>query len=142
MGGDATTSSPRERFGAALRAARASAGLSQHDVNPENKNHVHEAEKGIRAMPPGTLQRLVERLDPDTKHRLVYAWIESERQLPIVLYSKTEEGNVVTPNALALQVAVSFAAWWPTLSRAESRLALATLSVIRWALSRLGSPPG
>lgn len=106
------------------------------------KNHVHEAERGIRAMPPGTLQRLVDRLDPESRYELVRAWVEAEQQLPIVIYSRNEYGDPVLPHPVALQVAVSFAAWWPTLSRADSRLATATLAVIRWALSRLGAPPG
>lgn len=57
----------------------------------------------------------------------------AQGELPLDLREK--------PHPLALSVAVSFAAWWPTLARAESSAAKACLSVLRWALAKLGEPP-
>lgn len=111
-------------------------------IGANDLQRISEAENGTRRLKPGALARLVEGLDPEMRTQLVHAWISAEGELPIVMTMVDADGRPQAPTPLALQVAVHFAAWWPTLARGESRAARAALSVMRWALSRLGQPPG
>lgn len=136
----------RLHFGDLLRAIRARQQLSQEAlavaIGANDLQRISEAENGTRRLRPGALARLVEGLEPETRTALVHAWICAEGALPIELHQTDADGRSRPPSPLAMSVAVSFAAWWPTLARAESSAAKACLSVLRWALSRLGEPPG
>ena len=133
-------------FGDLLRDIRARQRLSQEAfavaIGAHDLQRISEAERGERRLRPGALARLVEGLDPKTRTELVHAWICAEGELPIELHVSDADGRSRPPTPLALGVAVSFAAWWPTLARAESSTAKACLSVLRWALAKLGEPPG
>lgn len=143
---DGEITDPKKRFGALLRTVRVQASMSQEAlavaIGANDLQRISEAENGTRRLKPGALARLVEGLEPEMRTQLVHAWISAEGELPIVMTTVDADGRAQVPTPLALQVAVQFAAWWPTLARGESRAARAALSVMRWALSRLGQPPG
>ena len=101
------------------------------------RSRIADYETGSRLPPPGELYRLAE-LYAGHGPAIVSAWVEARGTLPIAIYSETVPRY---PHPLALQVATSFAAWWPRLARAETAAARGALAVMRWALSRLGDPP-
>lgn len=136
----------RHRFGDLLRGIRARQRLSQEDlavaIGVGDLQRISEAERGERRLRPGALARLVETLDVETRTQLVHAWISAEGELPVELHLSDAAGRTQAPHPLALSVAVHFAAWWPTLARGETKAARAALSVMRWALAKLGEQPG
>lgn len=132
---------PGERLAGALRQSRADMGIGQAEVAilvRGVRSRIADYESGSRLPPPGELYRLAD-LYAEHGPAIVSAWVEARGSLPIAIYSETVPRY---PHPLALQVATSFAAWWPRLARAETAAARGALSVMRWALSRLGDPPG
>ncbi len=131
---------PGERLASALRQSRADMGIGQAEVAilvRGVRSRIADYESGSRLPPPGELYRLAD-LYAEHGPAIVSAWVEARGSLPIAIYSETVPRY---PHPLALQVATSFAAWWPRLARAETAAARGALSVMRWALSRLGDPP-
>lgn len=129
---------PPEKLVRALKAGRAALGIGQAEVAilvRSHRAHVAEFETGSRLPPPEVLYRLAELYFNGPA--IVAAWVEVKGALPIAIYSKTVPRY---PHPLALQVAVSFAAWWPKLARGDSPAARGALSVLRWALNKLGEP--
>lgn len=126
------------RFGSMLRAVRMRAAMSQEAlavaIGANDLQRISEAENGVRRLKPAALAQLLDQLaTPAERIALAESWIVAQGELPLDLREK--------PHPLALSVAVSFAAWWPTLARGESKAARAALSVMRWALAKLGEPP-
>ncbi len=137
---------PARRFGSLLRSVRTRAAMSQEAlavaIGANDLQRISEAENGTRRLKPAALMKLTETLDPATRTELVACWVAAQGELPIELHVSDAAGRTQAPNTLALSVAVLFSAWWPTLARGETKAARAALSVMRWALSRLGEPPG
>jgi transcriptional regulator with XRE-family HTH domain len=126
------------RFGSLLRSVRTRASMSQEAlavaIGANDLQRISEAENGVRRLKPAALAQLLDQLaTPAERIALAESWIVAQGELPLDLREK--------PHPLALQVAVSFSAWWPTLARGESKAARAALSVMRWALAKLGEPP-
>lgn len=129
---------PSEKLVRALKAGRAGLGIGQAEVAilvRGVRSRIADYESGSRLPPPGELYRLAELYANGAE--IVSAWVEVKGVLPIAIYSETVPRF---PHPLALSVAVSFAAWWPRLARGDTPQARGALSVLRWALTRLGEP--
>lgn len=129
---------PSERLVRALKAGRAAMGIGQAEIAILTRSHrsrIADYETGARIPPPAELYRLTEIYSNGPE--IVSSWVEVKGVLPIAIYSETVPRF---PHPLALSVAVSFAAWWPRLSRGDSPQARGALSVMRWALAKLGEP--
>lgn len=130
---------PAERLVRALRDGRAQLGVGQAEVAILVRSHrarIADYEIGARLPPPSELYRLAELYANGAE--IVAAWVEVKGALPISIYSETVPRY---PHPLALQVATSFAAWWPKLSRGDTPEVRGALSVLRWALAKLGESP-
>ena len=130
---------PSERLVRSLKAGRAAMGIGQAEVAilvRSHRAHIADFESGSRLPPPEILYRLAELYANGAQ--IVGAWVEVRGSLPIKIYGGDLGSRY--PHPLALQVATSFAAWWPKLSRGDTPQVRGALSVLRWALSRLGEP--
>lgn len=129
---------PAERLVIALKAGRAALGIGQAEVAILVRSHrarIADYEIGARLPPPAELYRLAELYSNGAE--IVATWVEVKGILPIGIYSESVPRY---PHPLALSVAVSFAAWWPRLARGDTPQARGALSVLRWALAKLGEP--